>query len=721
MKLNNLIVRLGDPASTSLESNLEGLTGVLEKDLNRHQNLIIDILFNCVLLLPHKLAVYTTLAGLVNVRAPAFGQRVAERVGEELQAFLSHSHGPVHTQHLPPAQAALTLTRFACDLVTVNLLHPSSVLSLLQQYIEQSGSTENLDRAELFIGLVVRSLPWGGRVLSEHNPSDFEAHMANVDSYMASRRPALAMISPFTDSVPAEDDLSLWWAAVQELRSSGWRCKSLKNVSSTFESSLNVATSHPVSVALTHRTPPHASPVCPFRLFSEAQTELDLRPIDRLIATDYITGILTAFEANHKEGVKQLSNLPLAVPQPLILEVLFAELFHLPLPARREPFYMAFIADLCLNKDFPPVLAQGINLLFQRVEHMDAEVFTRFVTWFSHHLSNFDWKWEWRAWAPSLVTSEPKAGFVRETLEKMTRLSYFERIKRSLPEELYSYLPPTPTPRFRFRQNDAHDAENYAKVAAQTLMDKMQTKESDESVLDWLSTVRFGQENDSPEQLEKNKIDTVVQCMFQMGAKSLSHFLNTVERYLKVLQELTGGANRVRARLIVAGSIAEFWRDSSQHIVLLMDKLMAYNIIDNTCIVNWIFDQQTTRFTRNYIWEILHNTIQKTMARCEDLKEQLKTADDDALRAKLEVNIAKSEQDLQNLFLLIFRRFCEAIAEVGEHDRQAALLRLKEVGRRYFAQLQAFLAHIELEVLANAEPEVMAIFTQIKSLKKVQS
>jgi hypothetical protein len=74
---------------------------------------------------------------------------------------------------------------------------------------------------------------------------------------------------------------------------------------------------------------------------------------------------------------------------------------------------------------------------------------------------------------------------------------------------------------------------------------------------------------------------------------------------------------------------------------------MAANVIDNISVVNWIFSSEEknnyTRYTlyrysiylhilyinsnRSFLWEILHNTINKTLSRTELLRNSLKEAE----------------------------------------------------------------------------------------------
>lgn len=75
-------------------------------------------------------------------------------------------------------------------------------------------------------------------------------------------------------------------------------------------------------------------------------------------------------------------------------------MLRLPSPPYRQVYYAAALAELCKadHERFPGVLARAVDAVFRRIDVMDVECVYRLWNWFSHHLSNFGFVWNWRDW-----------------------------------------------------------------------------------------------------------------------------------------------------------------------------------------------------------------------------------------------------------------------------------------------------------------------------------
>lgn len=61
------------------------------------------------------------------------------------------------------------------------------------------------------------------------------------------------------------------------------------------------------------------------------------------------------------------------------------------------------------------------------------------------------------------------------------------------------------------------------------------------------------------------------------------------KRYNELLRTLVNNESR---RVAAISVVASFWADSTGHIVIALDKLMTFRVIDNLSIVNWLFSAE---------------------------------------------------------------------------------------------------------------------------------
>ena len=75
------------------------------------------------------------------------------------------------------------------------------------------------------------------------------------------------------------------------------------------------------------------------------------------------------------------------------------------------------------------------------------------MSWFSYHLSNFQFKWSWEDWEEvlRLDPEHPKPKFVKETLLRCLRLSYHQRVADGVPESFQGLVPDQPEPVVKYK------------------------------------------------------------------------------------------------------------------------------------------------------------------------------------------------------------------------------------------------------------------------------
>lgn len=97
-------------------------------------------------------------------------------------------------------------------------------------------------------------------------------------------------------------------------------------------------------------------------------------------------------------------------PEDMAVDAVFSQIFQLPMPEHKVVYYHSLITEACKAAPaaIAPSLGRAIRYLFQRVDLMDMELFYRFMDWFAHHLSNFDFRWKWTEW---YAVTPPLGGF----------------------------------------------------------------------------------------------------------------------------------------------------------------------------------------------------------------------------------------------------------------------------------------------------------------------
>lgn len=157
--------------------------------------------------------------------------------------------------------------------------------------------------------------------------------------------------------------------------------------------------------------------------------------IERFLIEEHLHHILETHHMERKDCAAHLLNFPFKNKIPLeycIVEVIFAELFHMPTPRYLDICYGSILIELCKLQPstLPQVLAQATEILFMRIDSMNTSCFDRFVNWFSYHLSNFQLRWSWDDWDSCLLLDpeHPRPKFIQEVLQKSLRLIYYSNV-----------------------------------------------------------------------------------------------------------------------------------------------------------------------------------------------------------------------------------------------------------------------------------------------------
>uniref|UniRef100_A0A452U7Y4 Nuclear cap-binding protein subunit 1 n=1 Tax=Ursus maritimus TaxID=29073 RepID=A0A452U7Y4_URSMA len=714
-------------------------------------------------LLPEKLTIYTTLVGLLNARNYNFGGEFVEAMIRQLKESLKANN----------YNEAVYLVRFLSDLVNCHVIAAPSMVAMFENFVSVTQEEDVPQvRRDWYVYAFLSSLPWVGKELYEKKDAEMDRIFANTESYLKRRQKThVPMLQVWTAEKPhpQEEYLDCLWAQIQKLKKDRWQERHILRPYLAFDSILCEALQHNLPP---FTPPPHTEdsvypmPRVIFRMFDytddpEGPVMPGSHSVERFVIEENLHCIIKSHWKERKTCAAQLVSYPGKNKIPLnyhIVEVIFAELFQLPAPPHIDVMYTTLLIELC--KLQPGSLPQVFLLQtatihpFLSPPHPLPTSLYRFINWFSHHLSNFQFRWSWEDWSDCLTQDpeSPKPKFVREVLEKCMRLSYHQRILDIVPPTFSALCPANPTCIYKYGDESSNSLPGHS--VALCLAVAFKSKATNDEIFSILKDVpNPNQDDDDDEGFSFNplKIEVFVQTLLHLAAKSFSHSFSALAKFHEVFKTL---AESDEGKLHVLRVMFEVWRNHPQMIAVLVDKMIRTQIVDCAAVANWIFSSELSRdFTRLFVWEILHSTIRKMnkhvlkiQKELEEAKEKLarqhkRRSDDDdrssdrkdgALEEQIErlqekVESAQSEQ--KNLFLVIFQRFIMILTEHlvrCETDGTSVLTpwykncieRLQQIFLQHHQIIQQYMVTLEnLLFTAELDPHILAVFQQFCALQ----
>lgn len=785
-RLKSLIIKIGDKVSPELQNNLKKMQNILDNDYSKFPDTVQNTLKACVTELPAKAPVYGTLIGLLNTSSHDVVSQLMTGFNKSLETAILNAKWFELKQFL----------RFYSELVNSNVILPSSYCGLLNDLLTVLDHPNQLrQRLDCIVYVVLATLPWCGKELSERNPAELDQILKKIEIYMQRRGnvPVLNILKQYNGvkyDARNEDVLAHIWNLIEELKSKSWDLPLIPKLYQWFDQEFTGALQHELpkfnvpqhTDEMTYITPQPTMRI----LIDEDGASLPVIPshdsIEYFILQETISDTMELFEVNRKDCAKYLlgiansfqSKFFKTTPPPsssddrdmdiveeeanrwnlsdLLMEATFSQMLRLPTPPVRQVFYSCVFIELCRAESatFPMALGRGVKTLFDRLPYMDVECIHRLWSWFSHHLSNFGFQWDWKAWENVLTLdpNHPQACFIRETLEKETRLSYYDRVKSFIPEEFHTLIPTTaPGPDFEYKDinNPLHDR-------AKSIIESLRTKKSVDEVREQLAGFKDELAAQGKNELEQTQQvrEMFVQCLLLVGSKSFSHILNVIERYLDVLRYVN---TTPEGRFHTVQIVASFWKNNTQFLGILLDKLLNYRVIDPTSVITWIFEADQLKFAgRSFIWEILKNTLSKVNSRVVQVKAKL-----DSFKALHKANTAKraesestemaeaeAQQELDSLrivenslasvtreqkevFMIVYQKFAGVLRDLinSNPDVESSYVYkwvfgwYREILRVYFKECGGFMTTLEsLVFTSDLDPRINAVFNEVKALKQ---
>ncbi|KAF8511162.1 MIF4G like-domain-containing protein [Gautieria morchelliformis] len=380
-----------------------------------------------------------------------------------------------------------------------------------------------------------------------------------------------------------------------------------------------------------------------------------------------LSDVIDIFEVNRKECARLLLEMPkwfspgTFKPRPgtvptdgwqlesTVIETILSSLLVVPDSQHKPVYYFSLITELCKlsPSTVGPAVGKSIRKLYTFLgEGLDVEIAQRFSEWFAVHMSNFNFQWVWKEWAPDLALSgcHPKRNYIRRALRYEVRLSYHDRIMKTLPETMQSpeadvMAAQPPGPEYEY-----DDPGHIHYDAAQSLLSLLRGRSNVHEVMNHVETLKNNlAESGEPEQRASSLVRSMVmQSLLHIGSRSFSHFLNAMERYLPLLRSVAVSEGKSD----VLEAAGDFWRKSPQMIIIVFDKLMQYQIVDPSNVVAWAFAPREGKGEVTGLatsdWELVKAALDKAIGRVAISKRKLavlrKEEDDARARAKARTN-----------------------------------------------------------------------------------
>ncbi|KAG9143898.1 hypothetical protein Leryth_016096 [Lithospermum erythrorhizon] len=667
----SLVLRIGEKCpeyggNVDFKDHLETCFGVVRRELEHSSDDILPFLLQCAKELPHKIPLYGTLVGLLNLENEEFVREVVEKTQTNLQDALFTGS----------CNKTRVLLRFLTVLMCSKVLQPSSLIVVFETLLSSAATTVDEDkgnpswqaRADFYITCILSCLPWGGAELVEQVPEEIDRVMVGIEAYMSIRSHVSDIgLSAFEDfnvndkSGGEKDFLEDLWGRIQDLSSSGWKLESVPRPHLSFEPQLVGGKAHefaPINCPEQPESPAASSEISCGRqkyeselkypqrirrlnIFPASKLEMDIQPIDRFVVEEYLLDVLFFLNGCRKEGASYMVGLPVPFRyEYLMAETIFSQLLLLPQPPFRPLYYTLVIIDLCkaLPGAFPAVVAGAVRALFDKIADLDMECRTRLILWFAHHLSNFQFIWPWEEWAFVLELPKwaPQRVFVQEVLEREIRLSYWEKIKQSIEDTptLVELLPPKGLPNFRYTAEDGRDETEHS--LSVELNGMVKGRLSSKEIISWID------ETVLPTHGLDVTLRVVIQTLLDIGSKSFTHLVTVLERYGQVISRLCNDQDK---QVMLIAEVSCYWKNNTQMTAIAIDRMMSYRLISNLAIVRWVFSPSNVNqfHTSDRPWEILINAVSKTYNRITDLRKEISSIKNDVLSAEKASSKAREE------------------------------------------------------------------------------
>ncbi|KAL8224131.1 hypothetical protein R6Q57_019606 [Mikania cordata] len=187
----SLILRIGEKSPEyggviDFKDHIDACFGAVRRELDHSEDEILTFLFQCSEQLPHKIPLYGTLIGLLNLENEEFVKKILESTHKSLQDALDSGD----------CNKIRVLMRFLTVLMCSKVIQPSSLVVIFETLLssaativdDEKGNPSWQARADFYITCILSCLPWGGSELVEQIPEEIERVMVGIEAYLGIKR-----------------------------------------------------------------------------------------------------------------------------------------------------------------------------------------------------------------------------------------------------------------------------------------------------------------------------------------------------------------------------------------------------------------------------------------------------------------------------------------------------------------------------------------------------
>jgi nuclear cap-binding protein subunit 1 len=358
-----------------------------------------------------KLHVYVVLMGVINDRNYDLAREISKKLIESFESLFTLS--AEHDQKKwPKIRCSL---RFFGELSLTNFYASESIVNLLQSMSAESNNP-NLAYA------VMATLPWLASRLQEKHSDDLMKLVAGLEDFVNTLEcPTVSLDMIEKPEFSANPLLQDCLVKVKGMRDGlGWQSELTQKpaIYDQFASVLEDQVSQEFNAAPNLDTMDEGKAILlrtPLYLFDADSSDEAFYPdkysVDRWLLHELLWCTIAAFEINHRECVKTLFE-KFTLPSSddvgakkynlhrAIVETVMEDLFQVSGPSFKSVFHSVVLMGCCKASPttVPKELGKIIYLVYDHCESMNFALLDRFTDWMSHHLSNFDFKWNWADW-----------------------------------------------------------------------------------------------------------------------------------------------------------------------------------------------------------------------------------------------------------------------------------------------------------------------------------